>query len=75
MYFPLIPKKNTAVYSVLVRDEIVQPDGQSRESNFKTFAAPTEKLSVRESGIFTESWNWEKVKQESIHAARRTAAN
>ena len=27
LYFPCIPKKNTAVYSVLVRDEIVQPDG------------------------------------------------
>ena len=27
LYFPCIPKKNTAVYSALVRDEIVQPDG------------------------------------------------
>lgn len=34
LYFPCIPKKNTAVYSVLVRDEIVQPDGTVTRKQF-----------------------------------------
>lgn len=44
MYFPRIPKKNTAVYSVLVRDELVQPDGTVTRKVFSLIVETEKRL-------------------------------